>query len=84
VTVLVLGSPADARGFRLAGATTVTCATRGDVQRATTGARTDGCALVLVSPEVYGIAPREIDALGRRRRGPLVLVLPGTSREEAA
>jgi vacuolar-type H+-ATPase subunit F/Vma7 len=76
--VFFVGSPADARGFRLAGATAVT-PTREAIAGAVTAwlapeARRP--ALVIVSAEAMAAAPDRLAALEADPEGPIVLVLP--------
>jgi len=73
----VLGDAADARGFALAGATTIRCRTREDVVRAL-AAMDPRTSLVVCSRTVAAMAPAEIEAFGRESGRPLVTVLPDT------
>jgi vacuolar-type H+-ATPase subunit F/Vma7 len=76
--VIVVGRPADARGFRLAGVAAVT-PTREAIDRAVTGWLAPGAkrpALIIVSAEAMAAAPDRLAALETDPDGPLVLVLP--------
>ncbi|MFI5177986.1 MAG: V-type ATP synthase subunit F [Vicinamibacterales bacterium] len=76
--LFAIGDDRDARGFRLAGVEAIACRTRRDVERAAAGVAARGAepGVVLVSEAVYRQAPTAFDALRRRPRWPIVLVLP--------
>ena len=80
MTVLVLATADDARGFGLAGVACTVCRTGQDVDRA--AARllaqqdTEPAGIVLVSEPLYRLAPATVEALQARPHWPIVLVLP--------
>ena len=76
--VVFVGSPADARGFRLAGLAGVT-PTREAIAGAVTswlGAGSNRPALVIISAAAMAVAPDCLAALEQDPDGPIVLVLP--------
>ena len=86
MTLLLLASADDARGFRLAGVACTVCRTREDVDRATADLLADRGSqppgIVLVSEPVAQLAPAAVEALQARPHWPIVLVLPGTGDGE--
>jgi vacuolar-type H+-ATPase subunit F/Vma7 len=78
--MLVLGDARDARGFRLAGVSSAVCQQREDVERSLRefgkAGTTDG--LLVISDQVYRLAPDLFDALSEESQRAVVLVLPGT------
>ena len=81
--IVVISSPADARGFRLVGVTAI-AERRDEIERVVSEWVTGKArppALVLVSPEANALAPGSLAALEAMPSGPVVLVQP---REEVA
>jgi vacuolar-type H+-ATPase subunit F/Vma7 len=80
MTLLLLATADDARGFGLAGVACTVCRTREDVDRAAASLLTDRdpqpAGIVLVSEPVYRLAPATVEALQARAHWPIVLVLP--------
>jgi vacuolar-type H+-ATPase subunit F/Vma7 len=87
MTLELLATPDDARGFRLAGVTCTVCVTRDDLVRAAAALLADGRAqpagIVLVSEPVYRLGPAVVEEFQARQRWPIVLVLPDVGAEKA-
>jgi vacuolar-type H+-ATPase subunit F/Vma7 len=75
--VVFVGSPEDARGFRLAGVAAV-AATRDAIDRAAAAWLAEAArpALLIVSPEALAMARDTLEALEKEPGGTIVIVLP--------
>jgi vacuolar-type H+-ATPase subunit F/Vma7 len=81
-TVVVIGGPADVRGFALAGAVTIAGHAAAEIRRAVSGWLAPGAnrpALVIVAPDAFALARDSLRALESVPDGPIVLVFPAGS-----